>query len=235
MEPKKSHRKQVERHYQNFVLVGIAIGLFITLSAFKWQAVQQYKPLKNPRSFVEPVMVLSTSTAKPKQEQKREKKTEPAASPKRKVLSATGKVVKKFSKSPIEPLEPIAFDSSLVNQMDEFPDAHEEPNEPPLPSWRLTKMPSFPGGAAERISFFRRHFKYPSLELQAGIGGTVVIKLLINKDGDVEQIEITSAPTQAMGKEALRVARKMPSWEPGEWNQQQVSTWVQFPLKLIAR
>ena len=76
-------------------------------------------------------------------------------------------------------------------------------------------MPSFPGGELEMQKFLKKNIQYPAMEQEAGIQGTVYVTFVVDKDGNINNVEIlrgvSSGPN--LGKEALRVVKMMPSWK----------------------
>ena len=93
----------------------------------------------------------------------------------------------------------------------------------------VKKMPRFPGGYDAQTMFLAQNVRHPKEMLQQGICGEVVVDCIIGKDGAVEEPKIIdyrledksgnpcNNPTikKLCDKEALRVVKKMPRWEPG--------------------
>lgn len=100
------------------------------------------------------------------------------------------------------------------------------------------KMPQFPGGIPMLVKFLSGNIKYPELAERYGIEGRVVVKFFVEKDGQISGTEIEHSKIQSilsskfdkltpaektavrnqaqqqMENEALRVANKLPKWEP---------------------
>jgi protein TonB len=60
----------------------------------------------------------------------------------------------------------------------------------------------------------------------------VIVRFVVNKDGDVERAAIDRASTYCppCNKEALRLVESMPKWTPGIVNGQPVSMYFRLPI-----
>jgi TonB family protein len=82
----------------------------------------------------------------------------------------------------------------------------------------LKEMPQFPGGQAAFTKFKSDNIKYPVDARKAGFGGTVSIAFIVEKDGSLTDLAISSGVCPSIDAEALRVAKLMPEWVPGKEN-----------------
>ena len=94
-------------------------------------------------------------------------------------------------------------------------------------------MPEFPGGTEALINYLQNNMKYPQIELEAGIGGRVFVKFVVNADGSISTAEILKgvAGGEGLSKEALRVVRAMPKWKPGKQGDNYVPVYFNLPIK----
>ena len=97
--------------------------------------------------------------------------------------------------------------------MEDFP-AIEEPEEDTV-CVVTHRMPSFPGGYDSLTAFIRRNARYPSKAEQENIRGVTWIKCVIDKKGNVVRPEVLVSLSPECDREALRIVRSMPRWEPG--------------------
>jgi protein TonB len=125
------------------------------------------------------------------------------------------------------PFDTTSFEDPLKNfdDSDIYDNAGLDTLDTPIPSYELTEMPSFPGGTDAFYKFLRTNLEYPKLEREYGISGKVHLKFEIDKKGNVTNVEILKGSTENFDKEALRVANKIPSWQPGMQNGKPVSCW----------
>ncbi len=82
--------------------------------------------------------------------------------------------------------------------------------------YRCEKAPSFPGGRMAMLKYIENNVKYPTDCKEQGIQGFVVVRFVVNKDGSIGDVEVVRAIHPSLDKEALRVVKSMPNWNPGE-------------------
>ena len=104
-----------------------------------------------------------------------------------------------------------------------------DPNNP-LNFHIVEDLPKYPGGAVEFMKWLPRNLQYPALARSRKIQGKVVAVFYVEKDGTVSGISITQSLSPECDREALRVLRKMPKWEPGIQNDQPCRTKVCIPI-----
>lgn len=74
---------------------------------------------------------------------------------------------------------------------------------------------SFPGGFEALMNFLANNVKYPKAAKEAGHEGKAVVHFIVRADGSLSDFSILkSSSWEELDKEALRVARSMPLWEP---------------------
>jgi protein TonB len=66
------------------------------------------------------------------------------------------------------------------------------------------------------LEFVYGRVKYPSKARKKGIEGTVYVKFVLEKDGEITNIEIVRDIGAGCGKEVERVVNLMPNWIPGK-------------------
>jgi periplasmic protein TonB len=75
-------------------------------------------------------------------------------------------------------------------------------------------MAEFPGGVQAMKAFLGKNINYPQTAMEQEIEGVVVVQFIIEKDGRISNLEVLRDPGGGLGKEALRVFKKMPAWKP---------------------
>lgn len=80
----------------------------------------------------------------------------------------------------------------------------------------VEQMPSFPGGYSALASYIASSLKYPPVAYENGVQGRVVVTFVVEKDGSVSNAQIARSIDPSLDKEALRVVRSMPKWNPGK-------------------
>ena len=91
-------------------------------------------------------------------------------------------------------------------------------------------MPSFPGGEAALFKWLSENINYPTIAAEQGIQGRVHLRFVVRPDGSVDQVEVQKGFDPSCDKEAVRVVKKMPKWNPGKQNGNAVNVYFQLPV-----
>ena len=94
----------------------------------------------------------------------------------------------------------------------------------------VEQMPQFPGGEAELLKYIASHIKYPTMAAENNIQGRVVVKFVVNKNGQVGDVVVLRGKDPDLDKEAVRVVKTLPDFIPGKMNGQAVSVWYTLPI-----
>lgn len=94
----------------------------------------------------------------------------------------------------------------------------------------VEQMPEYPGGRDSLMTFLMRTVKYPKEAMEKGVQGRVLVKFIIEKDGQVSEPEIVRSVYPALDEEARRVVRCMPKWNPGKQNGKVVRVFFTLPI-----
>lgn len=112
----------------------------------------------------------------------------------------------------------------------------------------LETQPEFPGGFSELLKFLQKNVKYPNMAKENGIQGKVYVSFVIDKEGNVGEIEVLKPVTapkapekkyqdqydlgaKQINDEAVRVIGLMPKWSPGLKDGKPVKVMYNFPIK----
>jgi periplasmic protein TonB len=97
----------------------------------------------------------------------------------------------------------------------------------------VEELPQYPGGEAEMMRFLSKELKYPRKARKQGKEGTVYIGFVVEKDGSITYVQVKRAIKDdvVLGKEAMRVVKKMPKWTPGKMQNQPVRVLYTLPIK----
>jgi protein TonB len=80
------------------------------------------------------------------------------------------------------------------------------------------------------MKWLTRNLKYPSSAQQRKIQGKVVAQFIVNKDGSISDITLVQKVSPELDREALRVLRMMPKWQPGIYHDEPCRTKVCIPI-----
>jgi len=105
----------------------------------------------------------------------------------------------------------------------------------PEPYVIVQEMPSFPGGKEELMRYISENVVYPRDAVENRIQGTVYLRFVVSKTGDVTRVEVTRGASPLLDNEALRVISGMPKWKPGKQDGNPVPVWFAVPVVFVLR
>lgn len=82
----------------------------------------------------------------------------------------------------------------------------------------VEQMPSFPGGQAALFDFLSKNIHYPVVAEENGIQGRVIVTFVVECDGSITDVRVVKSVDPSLDKEAVRVTKSMPRWNPGKHN-----------------
>ncbi len=95
----------------------------------------------------------------------------------------------------------------------------------------VERMPEFPGGEAAMNQFISRNIRYPVIAQENGIQGRVVVQFVVNTDGKIVDVEVVRGVEESLDKEAVRVVKAMPPWNPGRQGGKNVRVKYTLPIR----
>lgn len=137
--------------------------------------------------------------------------------------------------------KPISFDSTASTTELDLPIGPTNPAFNPLGKGTLPsretgeildettieQMPEFNGDLYEYLS---KEIKYPKNALENGVQGKVTLSFIINKNGEVIDVEVLGKVGFGCDEEAIRVIKEMPKWKAGEQNNRKVAVKLVLPI-----
>lgn len=225
MELKKSPNVDLEKDKSIYFQVGLAATLLAFCGIF-WVSVSSKEA---PKMVQEEQVVEATEIVEIiKPEEVKEKKDMPKQTVK--VMSDILKIVED--------------DAKIINELDFFAEPDENMVVQPIdyggsaegvladedaPFVSVEEMPKFQGGDFSKYSkWVQKNCQYPMMAQETGIQGSVLVQLVVEKDGSVSVVEVLKSPDKLLTDEALRVIKKSPKFTPGK--QRGVPVRVQFVL-----
>ncbi len=91
--------------------------------------------------------------------------------------------------------------------------------------------PEFIGGKEKLNDYLAENTHYPQKAINMGVSGTVYLKFMIQKNGEIGEVITLRGIHPLLDKEAARVIRNMPNWIPGRQNGKRVNVWYVLPIK----
>ena len=94
----------------------------------------------------------------------------------------------------------------------------------------VQQQPTFPGGDQAMYKWLSEHIVYPPVAAEEGVQGKVIVEFVVSKTGSIENVKVLRGPHPALNKEAERVVKSMPAWNPGRNNGQAVKVTYVLPV-----
>ena len=94
----------------------------------------------------------------------------------------------------------------------------------------VEQQAEFPGGQTALMKWLSNNIRYPESAQQNDIQGRVVVRFVVEKDGSIGAATIVKGVDKDLDREALRVVKKMPRWQPGKNNGVAVRSYFNLPV-----
>lgn len=90
--------------------------------------------------------------------------------------------------------------------------------------------PTFKGGQEALFQFISKNVQYPEKAKSKNIEGIVFVGFTITKEGKVTKINVKRKVNEELEKEAIRVIKSMPDWNPGTKDGKKVNIEMVVPI-----
>ena len=94
----------------------------------------------------------------------------------------------------------------------------------------VEQMPQFPGGDAALIKYLDSHIQYPPEAAKNNIQGRVILQFVVDKTGEIGEVKVVRSVDKDLDKEAVRIVKTLPKFNPGRQNGQAVAVWYTLPV-----
>lgn len=95
----------------------------------------------------------------------------------------------------------------------------------------VEQMPQFPGGQAAMMKFIADSLRYPSVACENRIEGRVIVKFVVDCEGNILNPSVFRGIDPVLDKEAIRLVKLMPKWIPGRQNGKPVNVVCLVPIR----
>jgi len=103
-----------------------------------------------------------------------------------------------------------------------------------LPFMKVEKESEFPGGIQAWIRYLQKNLRTPEEAVNSQIQGRVIVQFIVDRQGNVSDVEIISGPEQGgLREEAMRVIRKSGKWVPAIQNGASVKSYKRQPIVFV--
>jgi len=79
----------------------------------------------------------------------------------------------------------------------------------------LDKFPEFPGGPDGVRRYIELTVNYPVQAIKQKINGVVLLSFDVNKQGEIDNIQVERSVNPMLDQEAVKAIKNMPHWKPG--------------------
>ena len=94
----------------------------------------------------------------------------------------------------------------------------------------VEEMPMYPGGEGELLKFIAENTKYPEAAKAEKIQGKVIIRFIVNTEGNTEGISVLKGVHPLLDAEAVRVVSMLSGFKPGMQGGKAVPVWYMVPI-----
>jgi TonB family protein len=128
----------------------------------------------------------------------------------------------------------------LVPANKELPANQPEKTAPPVvtneksnnaPATIVLSQAEFPGGKTKLANYLKRNLVYPESGLDEAKEGTTVVRINVDKNGNVKASEIVNSLGKDFDREIMKVVSRMPKWSPAKQNGESVESSVSFKVE----
>lgn len=229
METKKSRKANLENKRPLFFELGLIIALALTLIAFEWSG--SSKTDINCGTMDD--LTLEEEVAPITRQQEIIKPPPPPPRPKvAEVLNIVDDGIEIENELIIADAEADQETEFEIRNYVEMPMVEEEIAEEVF--FIVEEMPRFNGKEKDEFrKFIGENLHYPEIAAENGITGTIYIQFIINRNGQVTDVEVVRSVDPALDNEAVRVISSSPKWTPGKQRGRPVSVRFTFPIHFI--
>ncbi len=90
--------------------------------------------------------------------------------------------------------------------------------------------PEFPGGLNAMNKFISENVVYPKIAIEIGLEGTVMVGFIVDKNGNIANVNVLKGKAPVLDIEAMRVVCAMPKWSPGKQCGRNVNVKYRIPI-----
>ncbi|MCF8303385.1 MAG: energy transducer TonB [Bacteroidales bacterium] len=221
MEGKKTKKADLESKRIIFIELGLLIALAVVFAAFEWKTYEkkEFDLGERQAEEVPEEQVIQTQQTKPP--------PPPKPQPQTTILEIVEDDVE------IEDELIIDAEADQETEIEEYTpvQTEEEEVEEEEIFTVVEQQPSFPGGERARMKYLQENIEYPQMARESGIQGTVYVTFVVEKNGDVTNVEVLRGIGGGCDKEAIRVVKNMPKWNPGKQRGKPVRVQFNMPIR----
>ena len=216
METKKNNAQSAEKLRMPLALTGLLFTGGLVLASFTFVTPVTEELENNPsisRSEIQYVQEDKKDVVEPQPQERNE-----YVAPPQPIIIIDSNIA--IAPNPNPPIDPPVITGSIgrtitvVEDPIDFPDVDA----------------TFPGGQVALQKFIVSNVSYPEISIDMNEQGKVYLSFIVEKDGSISSIDIQKGVSKDLDREAKRVLRSMPNWNPGEVDGRKVRTRCSLPI-----
>lgn len=219
MENRKNPKFDLNRKKAMFFNLGLVLALGFTLMAFEWKFYQEDTQvvLKTETESIDELLVPPTVQEPPK--------PPPAKHPEIIEIPQEEEILEEFD---------FNFDNDIYEEPIIEDLVYEEPppiEDSPTDFMVVETQPTFMGGGPEKfLAHIFKNIDYPDKARRLGFEGKVFVKFIIDKTGNITDVEVIKGIGGGCDEEAARAIADAPDWTPGKQRGRPVSVRMMVPI-----
>ncbi|MEO1260849.1 MAG: TonB family protein [Bacteroidota bacterium] len=243
---KKMDISRLERLRKINLKIGYVVALALMIAAFSW-TVDRPVIIDNYEEPTADVLVVPSTYQEPKVELPKLAEVTKKVDPKNRIIvPLKNPDLLPTTLVPSKPEPPV--NKAFLVGPPIVPKKTPPPPKPPVsnePFFIVEQMPLFGDCDDDMISkeekkkcsdralltFLKQHLNYPAIARENGVEGMVVIRFVVEKNGEISGAKIMRDIGAGCGQEALRVVNKMPEWVPGRQRGHEVRVQYTLPVQ----
>jgi protein TonB len=95
---------------------------------------------------------------------------------------------------------------------------------------QVEQMPEYLGGIDSLLKFLANNVIYPVKAQNEGTEGKVIMKFVVTKSGEIDDVQVFGSVSKELDEEATRVIKAMPKWVPGKQKGKRVAVSMTLPV-----
>jgi protein TonB len=214
MEKRKNPQIDIKKYSGLFFQIGLLSALLITVSAFEWES-----PMKDPEIDITKTEPGEIPFILPTEHEEKKKPPKP----------------KKIAINVVETKEEPDIDIKVFDMGDPIVDIPEVLPEPEVEIADVVEvyvkhMPEPKEGMTAFLQYISKNVKYTRKARDLGIEGKVFVQFVVDKEGNLTEIEIVRGVGAGLDEEALRAMQNAPAWNPGRQGGRRVKVRMIIPI-----
>lgn len=108
----------------------------------------------------------------------------------------------------------------------------KDPVKPTGPEVNVDIEAQFPGGVMEMVRHIQKKLNYPQVAIENNYTGKCYLQFVVDTEGKISSVKVLRGVPSCpeCDKEAIRVLKAMPNWNPGKIKGKDVSSYFTMPI-----